>query len=133
MKGVAVALGNWQLATNNYFSKEISMLRKTIRHQKSKSQRDRSRPTAGPDAVAALSLDSGVVVLSLSLPVTLKGVPQVLVNGVGPLSATQEDPTTIRLTYDTPAAGGDDGRVPVNDPAVRTRNGGYLASAMGAF
>ncbi len=109
------------------------MLHTSVKHRRQRSQRDPRNSPFGVDAVATLSLDSGVVVLSLSLPVVLKGVPQVLVEGVAPVSATQSTPTTIRLTYAAPAVSTDGYTVPSKDPACRTANGGFVQPVSGVF
>ena len=109
------------------------MLVRSRKHRRPRSRLDVSNTPSGNDTAAALSLDGGVVVMTVTLPVTVNGIPQVLVNGIAPTGASQANPVTVRLSYATPAASGDGWVVPIKDGAIRTSNGGYVASATGTF
>lgn len=76
-----------------------------------------------------LSVSTVTVTISLSVPASLRGVPQYLttgVNGALPVSATLSSPQVLVLTYAADQTASTLITVPANDPAVRSYDGGYV-------
>src|SRR5256885_58610 len=93
-------------------------------HRRNRTRFDPSNVPAGADATATLAIVTGKVVMTLSVACSLKGIPQVFVQGVAPTAAVMLSPSSCQLTYAAPPVAGNAYVVPGRDPALRTRNGG---------
>jgi hypothetical protein len=109
------------------------MIRTTKIHRRNRNRFDPSNVPTGADATASLAIVTGKVVVTLSVACNLTGIPQVLVQGVPPTAAVMLSPSSCQLTYAAAPAAGNNYVVPGRDPALRTRNGGYVAARAGTF
>jgi hypothetical protein len=83
---------------------------------------------------ASVIQTDGTSVVLQQMPMTLSGLPRILKDNLvtveSPTAATiTDDGTVISLTFPTQAASGDTIYVTSFDPAIRTRQGGWLAPA----
>jgi hypothetical protein len=109
------------------------MLQATKTHRRNRGRFDPSNVPVGSEATPTLAIVAGKVVVSLSVACSLSGIPQVLVQGVAPTAAVMLTPSACQLTYAAVPAAGNAYIVPGRDPALRTRNGGYVAARAGTF
>lgn len=88
----------------------------------------RANPKLSANTVGTFDFTTPNVTITLDMPVTLNGIPQILTNtGKLPVSATRPTPTSVVLVYDTPGSV-TTVTVPNNDPAIRTVTGGWLSA-----
>jgi hypothetical protein len=109
------------------------MVRQTKKSRRNRNRFDPSNTPAGSDASATLAIVTGKVVVTLSVACSLSGIPQILVQGVAPTAAVMLTPSSCQLTYAVAPVAGNSYVVPGRDPALRTRNGGYVAARAGTF
>lgn len=99
----------------------------------SRRSTDPSNRPVPPDFAVEVTPDAGTAVVMMPLFGALVGVPQCRLTGGGhavgllPLTATQSGIGAVTLTFAEPVAGGDVLTWPEKDPAIRARNGSYVA------
>lgn len=84
-----------------------------------------------PTSVRIVSATKAAAVLTVTFdqPVVLKGVPAYTtsVAGATPLSATSPSPAVVQITFSATIAAATTMTVPVGDPAIRNKVGGFVA------
>lgn len=99
----------------------------------SRRSTDPSNRPVPPDFAVEVTPDAGDAVILMPLFGALVGVPQCRLTGGGhavgllPLTATQSGIGAVTLHFAEPVAGGDVLTWPEKDPAIRARNGSYVA------
>jgi hypothetical protein len=121
------------LPTQQLLERKCIMLLVNRINRRNRGRFDPSNVPAGSDATPTLAIVTGKVVVTLSVACSLKGIPQVRVQGQPPTAAVMLTPSSCQLTYAAVPVAGNTYFVPGRDPALRTRNGGYVAAKAGTF
>lgn len=117
------------------------MIRKPIVHRVNRRAPDPSAaPSYTPVGLSSATVTGGKGRFVFTVPIVLNGTPQIKAAATSGGAVTQTatavsvvNPTTIDLTYATGPVTGSGYTIPINDPAVRSNTGGFLAAASGTF
>lgn len=85
---------------------------------------------ATPILITSASPVGSVLTLTFDQPVSLNGTPAFTTDVVGAtaLSATQQSPTVVAITYSAAIAAATEINLGFRDPAIRNSSGGYVTS-----
>jgi hypothetical protein len=110
------------------------MIIRTPSRRRNRGSFDPSNVPVGTPAVATSAVATNKWSIAFSVPVAVRGVPASFkVNGVGATAVTVTDAQHVLLTFAVNVAAGQTWVIGANDPAIRTANGGFVASAAGTF
>jgi hypothetical protein len=104
------------------------MIRRPIRHTRNRNRPDPSNRPRGTDSVATASIVATKLQLDFDQPVSVDGIPRILVQGAAPTSVVQDNATRVTLDYAAAVVATNILIIPANDPAIRTRTGGYVVA-----
>jgi hypothetical protein len=116
-------------------------VQKTKVHRVNRRRLDKSVPPTATLATATNVIASTKWRMTLNVPFVLNGTPQTFkCSAASGGSATQVataisvvNPTTLDLTFATGPVSGSAWAIGMNDPAIRTAQGGFVAAANGTF
>ena len=117
------------------------MIRKTIVHRINRNRRDPSMPPGGTFATSAVTLTGSKMRVVASTALVVTGIPatfRAAATSGGAVTQTATaisvvSPTTIDISFTTTPVTGAGWLIGLNDPAIRTNTGGFLAPANGTF
>jgi hypothetical protein len=94
--------------------------------RRNRRQFDPSNVPHGTYVDAIVTIASGKARLTFSNPISMTCIFRMTVMTVAPTAATLVNSNTVDLTYATPPVAGNAYVIPDHDPAIRTRNGGFV-------
>lgn len=117
------------------------MIRKPIVHRVNRNRRDPSAPPSGTFATCTVTLTGSKMRVVASTPLVVTGVPttfRAAATSGGAVTQTATaisvvSPTTIDVSFTTGPVTGAGWLIGLNDPAVRSSQGGFLVPATGTF
>lgn len=84
--------------------------------------------------ITAASVNTTVLSLTFDQVISLDGVPGIVTDiAETPVSAVLTSPTTVDVTFSGDLTGAAVTIVPLNDPAIRTRSGGWVCCGTHPF
>ena len=86
-----------------------------------------SQPT--PVRIVSATAAASVITVTFDQPVVLRGTPKYTTDlpGITALSATSPTPAVVAVTFSAPVAAATELNIPFVDPAVRSKDGGFVA------
>lgn len=87
---------------------------------------------ATPIYIVSANPTGSTLTLTFDQPVSLNGTPAFTTDVVGPtaLSASQQSPTVVAITFSAAIAAATQVNIAFRDPAIRNSSGGYVTSSV---
>ncbi|MCI0363468.1 MAG: hypothetical protein L0219_06265 [Phycisphaerales bacterium] len=95
--------------------------------KRSRDRQELKMPT--PVRIVSAVKNAAVLTVTYDQPVVLKGTPKYTTNlaGITALSATSPSPAVVQITFSATIATAVTLNIPVVDPAIRNKVGGFVA------
>lgn len=108
-------------------------VRNQKKHRFPRRKLDPSNTPQGTMVVLTAAIHTTKVRVVANQSVNCNGVPQLLVQGIPPISVAQVDAVTLDLTYAVAPVVTNVYSLAGGDPAIRSSNGGYCQALAGVF
>lgn len=103
-------------------------------HRRNRRKLGRNQYPQQTAIIAAVSIATSKMRLSLNMPAAVSGVPlAITVNDVSPTAVTVVDSQTVDLTFATAPTVGASWVIPSGVTQIANYSGGYLAASAGTF